>query len=173
MSIQNNRDWLALLSLLLSSDHRPQSPDMTANLTDPLSPCYSDCDSVSGLLEKDNNIKNNNNNNSKIKRDILSQVVQTFRFSRSRQYTTLGSCPNLPHISSETSVLKDNEKYDKFKDKMLNVNTPYGTVQIFKTGNPLGPSLVTLHDLGLNGFSNFSGFFSQPACAGRMRLNIP
>ena len=53
---------------------------MSATLTDPLSPAYSDCDSVSGLLDRDNNINNKNT-----KRDIFSQVVQTFRFSRSRQ----------------------------------------------------------------------------------------
>ena len=49
---------------------------------------------------------------------------------------------------------------------MLNINTAYGSVKIFKTGNPQGPCLVTLHDLGLNGFSNFCNFFKSPGCAG-------
>ena len=137
---------------------------MSAVLTDPLSPCYSDCDSVSGLLDRDNNIKDINNKTSK--RDIFSQVVQTFRFPRSRQYSSLGSCPNLAHINSKSLVLKDNGTCDKISDKMLNINTPYGSVKIYKTGNPQGPSLVTLHDIGLDGVSNFSGFFSLPSCAG-------
>ena len=137
---------------------------MSAVLTEPLSPCYSDCDSVSGLLDRDNNIKDINNKTSK--RDIFSQVVQTFRFPRSRQYSSLGSCPNLAHINSKSLVLKDNGTCDKISDKMLNINTPYGSVKIYKTGNPQGPSLVTLHDIGLDGVSNFSGFFSLPSCAG-------
>ena len=137
---------------------------MSAVLPDPLSPCYSDCDSVSGLLDRDNNIKDINNKTSK--RDIFSQVVQTFRFPRSRQYSSLGSCPNLAHINSKSLVLKDNGSCDKISDKMLNINTPYGSVKIYKTGNPQGPSLVTLHDIGLDGVSNFSGFFSLPSCAG-------
>ena len=130
---------------------------MSATLTDPLSPAYSDCDSVSGLLDRDNNINNKNT-----KRDIFSQVVQTFRFSRSRQYRSLGSCPNLAHINSKTLLLKQHGKCDK----LLNINTPYGTVKVLKAGNPQGPSLVTLHDLGLDGVSNFSGFFSVSGCAG-------
>ena len=126
-------------------------------LTDPLSPCYSECDSVSGLLDEDNNLTSLAS--SKLaKRDILSQMVQTFRFPRSRQYSTLGSCPNLAHLTSRTLVLKDSAG---LSDKLLNVNTPYGSVQIFKTGNPQGPYLLTLHDLGLNGFSNYATLFQS------------
>ena len=131
-------------------------------LTDPLSPCYSECDSVSGLLDEDNNLTSLASTKL-AKRDIFSQMVQTFRFPRSRQYSTLGSCPNLAHLTSRTLVLKDSAG---LSDKMLNVNTPYGSVQIFKTGNPQGPCLLTLHDLGLNGFSNFCNFFRSPGCAG-------
>ena len=128
-------------------------------MTSPLSPCYSDCDSVSGLLDRENNLTGK-----PTRRDIFSQMVQTFRpFSRSRQYRTLGSCPNLAQLTSKTLVLKD---CASLRDKMLNINTPYGRVKIFKTGNPQGPSLVTLHDLGLNGFSNFCNFWGSPGCAG-------
>ena len=134
---------------------------MSGNPLSPLSPCYSECDSVSGLLDADNNLSQLTNKLTK--RDIFSQMVQTFRFPRSRQYSTLGSCPNLAHLSSRTLVLKD---CAGLNDKMLNINTPYGSVKIFRTGNPQGPSLVTLHDLGLDGFSNFCNFFRSPGCAG-------
>jgi len=133
-------------------------------MTEVLSPCFSECDSVSGLLDKDNNIKNTNKTS---KLDILNQVVQSFRFSKSRNYSTLGSCPNLARLSSKTLLLKENSlSCHNNNDKMLNINTPYGTVRIYKTGNPQGPYLVTLHDIGLNGFSNFNSFWSHGASSG-------
>ena len=36
-------------------------------------------------------------------------------------------------------------------------------VKVYKAGNPQGPTLVTLHDLGLDGFSNFQSFFNCPS----------
>ena len=102
-------------------------------MTEVLSPCFSECDSVSGLLDKDNNIKNTNKTS---KLDILNQVVQSFRFSKSRNYSTLGSCPNLARLSSKTLLVKENSlSCHNNNDKMLNINTPYGTVRIYKTGN--------------------------------------
>ena len=130
-----------------------------------LSPSFSEADSVSGLLDKDNNIKNNTG--TKInKLDIFNQVVQTFRLSsRSRRYSALGSCPNLARLRSKTVLLKETLDSDNNNDKMLNLNTPYGTVRIFRTGNPQGPHLVTLHDLGLSGFSNFNSFWENSSCS--------
>ena len=139
---------------------------MSITITHPdmLSPSFSEADSVSGLLDKDNNLKNNTG--TKInKLDIFNQVIQTFRLSRSRHYSALGSCPNLARLSSKTVLLKETTDSDNNNDKMLNLNTPYGTVRIFRTGNPQGPHLVTLHDLGLSGFSNFNSFWSNSACA--------
>ena len=137
---------------------------MSTTYPDLLSPSFSEADSVSGLLDKDNNIKNNTGNKIN-KLDIFNQVVQTFRLSKSRRYSALGSCPNLARLSSKTVLLKETPDSDNNNDKMLNLNTPYGTVRIFRTGNPQGPHLVTLHDLGLTGFSNFNSFWENSACA--------
>lgn len=128
-------------------------------MTEVLSPCFSDCDSVSGLLEKEINA----NKNKPSKFDILNQVVQTFRLPKTRNYSSLGSCPNLARLSSKTLLLKENIVAGPHNnnDKLLNVNTPYGTVRIYKTGNSQGPHLVTLHDIGLNGFSNFHPFWES------------
>ena len=98
-----------------------------------LSPCFSECDSVSGLLDRDNNIKNSNKIS---KLDIFHQVVQSFRLPRTRpardcDYATLGSCPNLPLLSSRT-LERDNNS----SDKLLNVATARGTLTVYATGNP-------------------------------------
>ena len=101
-------------------------------VTEVLSPSFSEADSVSGLLDKENNTSNKIN-----KLDIFNQVVQTFRLSRSRRYSTLGSCPNLARLSSKTVLLKETpagDNGDNNNDKMLNLNTPYGTVRIFRIG---------------------------------------
>ena len=135
-------------------------------MTEVLSPCFSECDSVSGLLDNDNNIKNTNKSS---KLEIFNNVVQSLRFTKSRNYSTLGSCPNLARLSSKTLLLKENSlscHNHNNNDKMLNINTPYGTVRIYKTGNPQGPNLVTLHDIGLNGFSNFNTFWTHGASSG-------
>ena len=135
-------------------------------MTEVLSPCFSECDSVSGLLDNDNNIKNTNKSS---KLEIFNSVVQSLRFTKSRNYSTLGSCPNLARLSSKTLLLKENSlscHNHNNNDKMLNINTPYGTVRIYKTGNPQGPNLVTLHDIGLNGFSNFNTFWTHGASSG-------
>ena len=42
------------------------------------------------------------------------------------------------------------------------LNTPHGMILVYKSGNPQGPALVTLHDLGLDGFSNYQSFFTCP-----------
>ena len=110
---------------------RKQDMEIT-EVTEVLSPSFSEADSVSGLLDKENNTSNKIN-----KLDIFNQVVQTFRLSRSRRYSTLGSCPNLARLSSKTVLLKETpagDNGDNNNDKMLNLNTPYGTVRIFRTG---------------------------------------
>ena len=96
---------------------------MSTTYPDLLSPSFSEADSVSGLLDKDNNITNNTGNKIN-KLDIFNQVVQTFRLSKSRRYSALGSCPNLARLSSKTVLLKETPDSDNNNDKMLNLNTP-------------------------------------------------
>ena len=111
-----------------------------SEMTEVLSPCFSECDSVSGLLDKDNNIKTNHDAGAgkPSKLDIFNHVIQTFRFGKARtnseNYSTLGSCPNLAGLSSKTLLLKENIVCHNNNDKLLNMNTPYGTVRIYKTG---------------------------------------
>ena len=109
-----------------------------------LSPCFSECDSVSGLLDRDNNIKNSNKIS---KLDIFHQVVQSFRLPRTRpardcDYATLGSCPNLPLLSSRT-LSRDNNS----SDKLLNVATARGNLTVYATGNPQADMSAMVDDV--------------------------
>ena len=139
-------------------------------ITEVMSPTFSECDSVSGLLENgncDTNCSRTTTRTSKIEAlnqvkgnyhylvaELSFQVVQRFRFTRSTNYSTLGSCPNLARMNSRTLLLRTIPRNGENHNENL-LNTQHGMIKVYKAGNPQGPTLVTVHDLGLDGFSKF------------------
>ena len=73
-------------------------------------------------------------------------------------------------ISFNLDVHRFAKKEQKFKimSKILIILKKTVYIRIFtgEAGNPHGPSLVTLHDIGLSGFSNFHPFWENSWCCG-------
>jgi len=93
--------------------------------------------------------------------DTFNQIASSLHLPVSTNYSR-SSCPNLTGITAgpvlSCTLLNTSEN-----DNEDLLNTPHGTLTVAKEGNPRGPAIITLHDIGLNHSSNFQSFFNCSA----------
>jgi len=90
----------------------------------------------------------------------LGKVVASLRLPGiGSQYSSLNSS-HLPLPSSRPLLARSlPNSYSGVEETLT---TPHGPVLVARDGNPLGPAIITFHDLGLNHLSNFQAFFASP-----------
>jgi len=87
----------------------------------------------------------------------FNQIAATLHLPVSPKYSR-SSCPNLTGMTLTCTLLNttENDNEDLLK-------TPHGTITVSREGNPRGPPIITIHDIGLNHTSNFQSFFNCSA----------
>jgi len=95
----------------------------------------------------------------------INQVVASLRLPGvGSQYYSLGSSHHRPLPSCRPLLARTLPTSCPGSEETL--TSPHGPILVARDGNPVGPAIVTFHDLGLNHLSNFQAFFSSPYMAG-------